>query len=151
MEFTLTMNGVFIPLKFTPVDEHAVEHPPITHPNNTFNYTLPEREPGESFETYWARVKANGECTFCGEQGHQAKACPTLKNNECFLCGFHGHTPKKCNKAIRSPDGTKIGRCTFCKGPDKWGHWLVTCPKREAKFGPFQFPEGTNIDRALAP
>jgi len=122
-----------------------------SYPNNTFNYSIPEREPGESFTDYWARVRALGECSFCGESGHQAKQCPTLKTNQCVLCGFCGHTPRKCNKAARAPDGKRVGRCTFCKGDLKWGHWLVTCPARQERYGDFIFPEGTDTKRALAP
>lgn len=123
----------------------------IDIPNNTFNYFFPERGLAESFTDYWARISALGECSFCGESGHQVKQCPSLKNNQCILCGFCGHTPKKCNKAARAPDGKRVGRCTFCKGDDKWGHWLVTCKAREERYGPFQFPENVDKERAMAP
>lgn len=120
------------------------------NPPEMYNYNLPPKTSDQTFETYWAAIAEMGECTFCGQQGHNAKGCPTLKSTQCVICGFTGHTPKKCNKSARAPDG-RVGRCTMCKGDAKWGHWLLTCPVRQAKFGDFIFPENVDQTRALAP
>lgn len=125
--------------------------PQLLHGNQQqqYNYTLPPKAPEQTYEEYWAQVAELGECTFCGEQGHDRKKCPTLKANMCYECGFPGHTPKKCNKIARR--GDLVGMCTICKGDAKWGHWLLTCPVRQERFGDFIFPEGVDKSRALAP
>jgi len=129
------------------------DHTTRMHPieNHTFGFMIEEREPNETFEEYWKKIREQGECTFCGQQGHTPKNCELRKQNQCKLCGFFGHTPKKCNKGLKAPDGKRVGKCTFCKGDAKWGHWLLTCPSREEKYGPFVFPEGVDQELALRP
>lgn len=90
-------------------------------------------------------------CTFC-KGPHQRAKCQKIKTNICSACGLEGHYPSVCNKIKLGPDG-QIGKCTYtkCKGKDAWGHFYVTCPRREAADGPYKFKPGEDRRKALAP
>lgn len=90
-------------------------------------------------------------CSFCKIEGHSIKECEARKSLQCKACGFIGHNHTKCNAIktnLKFPG--KIGHCTYkkCKGEDSWGHYIVTCQKRQDDFGDYIFPE--NVDTKLA-
>lgn len=92
-------------------------------------------------------------CKFCKQTGHLLKDCPTLahtKTKLCAMCGLAGHLPSKCNKIKIGPSG-QVGFCTYneCKKDDRWGHWMVNCPRRYISQGEFEFPIGSNVRKAL--
>ena len=90
-------------------------------------------------------------CTFC-DGSHPRGKCQKIKTNVCGACGLEGHFPSVCNKIKLGPGG-QVGKCTYkkCKGKDAWGHFFVTCPRREAEQGPFQFKPGEDSRKARAP
>lgn len=96
-------------------------------------------------------LSQNQECRFCHDVGHELRDCPKRKNLRCPACDFIGHNQKKCNKIKRAKDG-RVGFCTWkeCKGDERWGHWLVTCPKRQVSQGDFEFPPDVDFEIALA-
>lgn len=97
------------------------------------------------------------KCKYCSGSGHNKERCPILlgrKDKPCPYCGLLGHSDnpdKKCNKIKLGPGG-QVGECTYkkCKD-DKYGHYYVTCSKREADQGPYKFKPGEIPKRALAP
>ena len=121
------------------------------------NIPWPIYQKGESKTHYWNRVdnwlheNMIVECSYCLQKGHSLRECIVRKEHVCEACGMPGHGPSKCHKIKLGPYG-EIGYCTYkkCKGREKWGHWLVTCPKRETEQGPFIFPEGTVMRRVYS-
>lgn len=89
-------------------------------------------------------------CKFC-KGNHPKEKCQILKTSLCPSCGLIGHTENVCNKIAIGPHG-EVGKCTFkaCKGAEKWGHWMVNCPKRQKEQGPYEFKEGEDPIKAYA-
>lgn len=108
------------------------------------------------YDTYYGMPQ---QCTYCLELGHLKEECPALQTKKeriCKYCGLYGHgdqPEKKCRKIQIGPQG-QVGFCTWkeCrKAKDQWGHYLVTCPYRQAEQGPYQFKTGENPRIAKAP
>lgn len=88
-------------------------------------------------------------CKFCKGEHPKAK-CQIIKTSLCPSCGLKGHLESVCNKIALGPGG-EVGKCTYkeCKGAEKWGHWMVKCPRRFISQGPFKFKEGEDHIKAL--
>jgi len=100
-------------------------------------------------EYYYGPKKPTVVCNFC-KGPHRKEECQRIKQNICQACGLRGHFASVCNKIKLGPKG-QVGYCTYkkCKGADKWGHFITTCPKRLEDQGPYLFKDGEDSRKAL--
>ena len=65
----------------------------------------------------------NGNCKYCGRQGHKKKDCRKFladerkKNKECYNCGEKGHYSRDCTKPKKSESAMNlfVGHVDFCQ------------------------------------